>query len=205
MCAQRGKGNIRARNLEGQLPVQLAAIRNHTAVMHYLDAHSGDLSCMCRGVIRQALGKRCGKLVELALPPRLKLFLNYHIPYPGFSAVMVPPAPWTPAQLHRRLAEQEQVKEFITNNASEEFLQEHASTLARGGSSCNREQGLVGHAGTLARGGQEQDLVEMFQEMYLWEAFKPIDYEEPLPREPRYSLEKIEPKRPTLQRQYSDF
>jgi hypothetical protein len=127
---------------------------------------------MCRNVIRQALGKKL-EVNKLRLPSRLKLFLQYNIPYPGFCMVVVPPTPWTQAQLFQDEANGEEVKEFITKHASEEFLTENTDILGKGS---------TGEA-------QSQDLVRLFQEMYLWEAFKPIEFEEPLPRQPRYSLE----------------
>lgn len=173
VCLKHGKGNIRITNSDGCLPVDLAAVKGYTTITHYLDAQSCDLRSMCRGVIRQALGKRCGQLDKLVLPQRLKLFLNYNIPYPGFSVVLVPPRPWTPTQLYQE-AGKEEVRDFIASHASEEFLSHHSGTLAR--------------AGGRETGGEE--LAKLFQEMYLWEAFKNVDYEEPLARPPRYSLQK---------------
>lgn len=174
-CIRNGKGDIRVRNSDGLMAVDLAAAKNHSDIMQYLDTHSGDLSSTCRTVIRQTLGKKC-ELARLRLPPRVHLFLRYNIPYPGFTAVVVPPAPWTAKQLYQHEVEREELRVFITEHASEEFLSEHASLIGSG------------------RGGTEngRELVKLFQDMYLWDAFKTISYEEPLPRQPRYSLEKRE-------------
>lgn len=181
LCIRHGNGDIRTRNCDGYLPVDLAAAKGHTHITGYLDTQSHDLRSMCRAVIRQTLGKRCGKLDKLLLPQRLKLFLNYGIPYSGFSAVLVPPEPWSTAQLFQKEVGPEEVLEFIRANASGEFLSEHAKALE--------------DRGTKEREGPEmEELVSLFQEMYLWEAFKNVQYEEPLARPPRYSMEKCDTK-----------
>lgn len=180
-CIQKGKANSRIRNADGQLAVDLAAARNHTHIMHYLDTQSCDLSSMCRVVIHDALGKKC-ELAKLHLPPRMKLFIKYNIPYPGFSAAVVPPAPWTPAQLYQNKVGKEEVREFIRDHASEDFLSEHASSFGKGSEEERTEK---------PQGG-DQELVRLFETMYLWDAFKTTEYEEPLARQPRYSMQKHE-------------
>lgn len=179
-CVQRGKGDCRIRNEDGQMPVDLAAARNHAHIMCYLDAQSCDLSSMCRGVIRQTLGKQYQVTLRLHLPSRLKLFLQYNIPYPGFSTVVVPLAPWTPAQLYQDTVQAEEVREFITDHASEDFL----DLIGKGSPEEKPQLAVCNH----------QELVRLFQEMYLWDAFKTIEYAEPLVRQPRYSLETIRPR-----------
>ena len=180
-CVKRGKGNVLVQNKDGHLPVHLAAAKNHTHVMHYLDVQSCDLSSMCRQVIHQAMGKKC-ELNKLHLPPRLKLFLRYSIPYPGLCMVVVPAAPWTAAQLYQNEVKGEELREFIVSHASEDFIEEHASLIGKR----STEDIQSGDA-------CDQELVRLFQEMYLWDAFKPIEYEEPLPRQPRYSMERTKP------------
>ena len=175
-CLKLGKGTVQALNHDNQLPMHLAALKGHTHISHYLDSRSGDLRCMCRAVIRTALGKRCTELDKLVFPPRLKFFLNYNIPYKGFSAVLVPPEPWTLAQLHGKEVDSEEIREFIRSHASQEFLQSHTKALGEGGEPSE----------------QVGEIVELFQDMYLWEAFKNVDYEEPLPRAPRYTLQPID-------------
>lgn len=167
-------------NMDGYRPVDLAAVKGHTSTMKYLDTHCGSLLFTCRAVIQQSLGKKCCQLDTLHIPPRLKLFLNYNIPYRGFSAVLVPPAPWTPQQLRQNEVGAAELRGFIQEHASEEFQLEHAQTLGtledksedseeKGGATCTEEK-----------------LVTLFQDMYLWEAFKDLNYEEPLARTPRY-------------------
>lgn len=62
-------------------------------------------------------------------------------------------------------------------HGSEDFIQEHSSSLGKEETSA------------------DQELVQLFQDMYLWEAFKHVAYEEPMPRKPRYSLENTMPKK----------
>ena len=178
MCVRHGKGNSRIANLDGQLPVDLAVIRGHTAIAHYLDAHSADLRSICRGVIRQAMSEHVKPLFELELPPCIKLFLNYNIPFPGFSATLVPTPPWSHAQLHQHHADSQELREFIAEHASQDFLLEQRAVISAD-SAVKPELGY-------------EELVRLFQGMYLWEAFKKIDYKEPMPRKPRYSLHKLE-------------
>ena len=177
-CIQHGKGSaINTRNSDGQLPVDLAAAKGYAHVTNYLDTQSCDLRSTCRAAIRTYLGKRCGQLDKLQLPQRLKLFLNYNIPYCGFSAVVVPPEPWTSTQLFQREVKAEELREFIRTNASEEFLSQHSQVLGEEGGEGGGEGGV-------------EELAGLFQEMDLWESFKNVDYEEPLARPPRYSLQK---------------
>lgn len=177
VCIKYGKGDVKIRNSDGCLPVDLAAAKGYTHITQYLDTQSCDLRSMCRGVIRQTLGKRCGQLDKLLLPQRLKLFLNYNIPYVGFSAVLVPPEPWTTTQLLHKEVSHEKVLEFIRTHASEEFLSQHSRTL--------EDKDAEGEEEPVT-----EELTSLFQEMYLWEAFKDVQYEEPLARPPRYSLQK---------------
>ena len=180
MCVRQGKGNSRIANLDGQLPVDLAAIRSHTAIAHYLDAHSCDLSSICRGVIRQAMSEHVRPLFELDLPPCIKLFLNYNIPYPGFSATLIPTPPWSNTQLYQHQADGQQLKEFIAEHASQDFLLEHHAVVS------------ADSAIKPELSDAYEELVKLFQGMYLWEAFKKINYKEPMPRKPRYPLHKLE-------------
>ena len=174
-----GKGaNVLLRNNCQQFPVELAAIRGHQALVRYLEIQACDLKSMCRLSIREAMGKRSyNRLIELPLPPLLKLFLNYGNPYNGWEATLIPPSPWSTEELEEGKAAPEELRTFIHGNASTDFLSENKEALKR---SCDSSD--------------VQALVEVFQSMYLWEAFKPVSYEEPLARPPRYSMEKCERK-----------
>ncbi len=67
-----------------------------------------------------------------------------------------------------------ELKRFICENGTEEFVQDHQEVLSA---------------------GDLQGLVEAFQTIYLWEAFSStIDYEEPLARKPNYSMEMLKKK-----------
>lgn len=184
-CVQYGNGTIMAKNNNGSLPVDLAAMRGHHQVTKYLDSHSGDLRHICRAVIHEALGKRVTRLRELPLPLRLKLFLNYGIPYDGFSAVLVPPEPWSSEELWRKDVKSEEIASFIKDNASSEFLEEHRKVLYG-------EQDEEERSETSSVGARQEELVRLFKDMYLWEYFRNVSYEEPLAREPRYSLEPVQ-------------
>lgn len=156
------------RNHQGHLPVEQAALRGHAPLVRYLELQSCDLRSLCRYAIREAMGKRSYRqLDQLPLPPRLKLFLNYGSPYEGFSATVVPECPWSSSQLQEGSVRPEEVREFISENASEEFATEHRSALA---------------------GGDMGSLVEALQSLYLWESFKSLSYQEPAARPPRYPL-----------------
>lgn len=176
LCVKHGRGDVNSLDKEGSKPVDVAAIRGHTHVMNYLDTQSADLRCVCRKVIRETMGKTSfPHLHLLPLPPQVKLFLSYHIPYPGFTAVLMPPAPWSKDELWRKEVKADKIREFIQDHASSEFVKEHSCVLNV--DSMDKDD--------------DDDLIKLFQELYLWESFKTVDFEEPLAREPRYSLTKL--------------
>ena len=175
LCVRKGC-DVHTRNHSNQLPIDLAATQGHTHVVRYLDVQTGDLKSMCRVAIRDAMGKRSyNRLDELPLPPTIKLFLNYFIPYTGWKATIIPPQPWTSEQLLENKVDQNELKEFISENASHDFIEENKDILQ--GNKC-----------------EVSELAQTFQSMYLWEAFKDIDYQEPLARKPRYSMEPVKKK-----------
>ena len=166
--AVRQGAKVLLHNHQGRLPVEQAALRGHTPLVRYLELQSCDLRSLCRHAIREAMGKRSYRqLNQLPLPPRLKLFLNYGSPYEGFSATVVPECPWSSAQLQEGSVRAEEVREFISENASAGFAAEHRSALA---------------------GGDVGSLVEALQSLYLWESFKSLSYQEPAARPPRYPM-----------------
>lgn len=184
-CVQKG-GKVGLKTKDGQLAVQLAATRNHMDVVHYLDRQSGDLKSLCRQSINEAMGKRRYRRInELPLPPTVKIFLNYYSPYPGFEAALIPPQPWSGEELHGRQISSELIQQFIFENASDEFLQEHKGIVGE-----PHNEGVS--AADNASRGDLSELIEAFQSMYLWEAFRNVKFEEPPARKPRYSMTKVE-------------
>lgn len=171
MCVRKG-AKVNTLNKEKKLPVDLASIRRYTEVVVYLEHQSCDIKALCRSVVRDAMGKRVHKIKELPLPPSLQLFVNHGCPYDGWQATLIPEQPWTVEEL-RTTAEVSsgQLRDFIKDNCTEDFLQENSDCLS----------GM-------------SDLVETFQSMYLWEAFRHVDYQEPVAEQPRYSMTKVEKK-----------
>ena len=173
LCMKYGTPDLTVEDYEGQRPVDLAAICGHVAIMQYLDAHTLELQCICRKVVRQAMGANFSdNLHQLQLPLQILLFLNYKIPYPGFVAVVLPPSPWTKEQLLQKEANPEEVRTFIKENASSKFLEEHSTILQ-----CERT------------GEDDDKLFQLFQKM---EYFKMVQFKEPVARAPRYSLEMLD-------------
>ena len=146
--------------------------------MRYLDNQSCDLKSLCRVVINDVMGKRrYNRLNELPVPPTVRLFLNFNIPYIGFEATLIPTKPWTAKELHSRSISSELIREFIHENASSEFLEENKD--------------VVGGANGGGAAANMTVLIEVFQSMYLWESFKSVKFEDQPARAPRYSMEKL--------------
>ena len=175
LCVQKG-ADTNCKTLDDRLPVHLAATSGHMDVIRYLDAQSCDLKSFCRLAINEAVGKkRYSRLNELPVPPRVKVFLNYSCAYPGFEATLIPPQPWTSEEMHSGSVSIKELQGFICENASEEFVEENREILR------SEKADLM-------------ELIELFQSMYFWESFKKVQFEEPLARKPRYSMEKLEKK-----------
>ena len=184
LCVQKG-AKVNLKTKDQRLPVQLAATRGHMTIVRYLDGQSCDLKSLCRLSINEAMGKRrYNRINELPVPPRVKVFLNYSCTYPEFEATLVPPEPWTSEELHSRNISTEQIRQFICENASQEFLEEHREIVGEA-----HKGGASAIAST--RKADLAELIEVFQTMYLWESFKNVKFEEPLARKPRYSMEKL--------------
>ncbi len=186
LCVQKG-AKISIKTKDHRLPVQLAATSGHMDVVRYLDTQSCDLKSLCRVSINEAMGKRrYNRLNELPVPPRVKVFLNYSCTYPGFEATLIPPQPWSNEELHSGSISAEQIRQFICENASEEFLEENKEIVG---------ETQEGGASVVATGKADlTELIELLQSMYFWESFKKVKFEEPLARKPRYSMEKLEKK-----------
>lgn len=164
--------NVTVANNEGKQPIDLALMKGHTPIVRYLEVQSKSLRCLCRLSIREAMGKRTyNRINELPLPSSLLLFVNYGNPYPGWAASIYVPCPWSNNDIIKGTVDKQEVLEFLDENASKEFIEER----------CDVTKKLV----------TSDELAELVEALYFWEAFKTIDYEEPVARKPRYSLEKI--------------
>lgn len=173
LCVYFG-ANVNLRNLEGQQPIDLALLKQHTHIVQYLEIQGLSLKAQCRRVIREAMGPSgtYRRINELPLPSSQKFFVNYGNPFPGSTLPVFVPRPWTEEEITSQKVSRLQVVEFIENNASPEFIEEKKFR--------RRETISV------------EELAAMFESLYFWEAFKNIDYEEPLARKPRYSLERVD-------------
>lgn len=161
-------GDVSIRNTEGYQPLDLAVIRGHAPLVRYLEVQSGSLRCQCRKVIHESLGERCLLVLnQLPLPTSLKLFLNHDNPYPGGTAPVVIPRPWEEERVRSGRVGREEVQQFIEEHANEQFLEERGVR--------RRQVGV-------------EELAEMLEALYFWEAFKEVEYEEPPARPPRYSM-----------------
>ena len=166
LFVQRG-ADLSIRNKSGDRPLDLAVMRGHAPLVQYLEVQSGSLHNMCRMVIRDCV-KPHQRLADLPLPPSLKLFINYHIPYPGWATPIVVPRPWTDEELVSGEVERTEVHSFIMEHASSEFLEERKL----------RDREVT-----------QDELAELMESLYFWEAFKTIGYDEPLAPPPRYSMD----------------
>lgn len=167
-------GNVNVKTKQNELPVDIAAKRWNQDVMIYCDNQSVNLKQMARAAIINHLGQRARATAwRLPLPPKLRLFLNYGDPYPGFELVPVPEMPWTDEELQRNEPSKEELLKFLVTNADEDFLTDYklptTDTMANDSSQHSY-----------------QDLIGALKSLYLYESFKPISYEEPPAREPRF-------------------
>ena len=173
LCIQRG-GCIDEKNSEGKSPLDLAVLKHHEPIVEYLEKRSCNLKALCRHSVRTAMGKRTyNRINELPLPPSLKLFINYYNPYPGFTATVLVPRPWTEEEILSGDIEKAKVKEFFEENASEQFNADKNTS----GINCKTSV---------------EELAAMMETLYFWESFKAIEYEEPPARSPRYSMRRKE-------------
>ncbi len=166
----RGGGVTNMPNNEGKLPLDLAVLKHHQPVVNYLEKQSCSLKQFCRHSIREAMGKRTyNKINELPIPSTLKLFVNYQNPYPGFLATVMVPRPWSEEEILNGEAENEEVKIFFEENASNEFNTE-------------KKTNTIGPKTSI------EELAVMMENLYFWESFKTIEYEDQPARPPRYRM-----------------
>ncbi len=110
------------------------------------------LSCHLIGHAHSCVGKKFNiHLQTLPLPPQVKMFLNYYIPYPGFEVVLLPPSPWTKEELWQKKVKADELRTFMLENGSCEFIEEHKSVLES----------------DATEGSVDDELIRAFQDMYL--------------------------------------
>jgi len=166
-------GKVNMKSTQGELVVDIAAGRWHQGVMIYCDQQSGNLKQMARAAILSHLGRKARATAwKLPVPSKLKLFLNYNDPYPGYELVPIPEMPWTDDDLRQKKPTKTDLLEFVVTNADEYFLTDYKLPTEVSecvNSSCH----------------SYQDLISAVKSLYLYESFKPICYEEPPARTPR--------------------
>lgn len=165
-------GNVNIKTKQNELPVDIAAKRWKQDVMVYCDKQSTSLKQMVRATIISHLGQRArGTAWKLPLPPKLRLFLNYDNPYPGYELIPIPEMPWSNEELQQNKPSKEELLKFLVTNADEDFLTDYKlpSEMTDDSTQCSYH-----------------DLIGALKSLYLYECFKPISYEEPLAREPRF-------------------
>lgn len=169
-------GKVNVKTKQNELPIDIAAIGWKQDVMIYCDKQSANLKQMVRAAILSHLGHRARATAwRLPLPTKLRLFLNYGNPYPGYELVPVPEMPWTNEELHQNKPSKQELLKFLATNADEDFLTDY---------------NLPTTADTVTDDDNTQhsyrDLISALQSLYLYECFKPISYEEPPARQPRF-------------------
>ena len=118
------------------------------------------------------MGKRTyNRINELPLPSSLKVFINHYNPYPGFAATLIVPRPFSDEDILSGAVEHGEVREFLEENASEDFKQDK-NVVAIGGKT------------------NVEEMTAMMEALYFWESFKTVQFEEPPARPPRYIMTK---------------
>lgn len=166
-------GKVNVKTKENELPVDIAAKGWKQDVMVYCDKQSANLKQMARAAILGHLGHRARATAwKLPLPSKLRLFLNYGNPYPGYELVPIPEMPWTNEELQQKKPSKVKLLEFLVTNGDEDFLTDYKlpPDIATDNSTQHSYHELIG----------------ALQSLYLYECFKPISYEEPPAREPRF-------------------
>lgn len=175
------------KNCDKETPADLAFMKKYTEVCDFLDRHTLSLKTKCRCTIRAALGRiRAHNCMDrLPVPPSVKLFINYSTPYPGWEAVSVPEKPWTHEDLEGGVVQLEELCRFIQLHAEEEFLAKYEVPDAAAVITTGSVQ-----AGDTTDGDQDysdlfSSMIEAYQNLYITESFKKVDYSEPAARETR--------------------
>ena len=167
-------GRVNVKSKQNELPVDIAAKGWKQDVMMYCDKQSANLKQMSRAAILSHLGHRARATAwKLPLPPKLRLFLNYGNPYPGYELVPIPEVPWTNEELQLNKPSKKELLNFLMTNADEEFLTDYKLPSTAEMIDDNTQHNY-------------HDLISALQSLYLYECFKPISYQEPPAREPRF-------------------
>ena len=162
---------LTSKNARGQTPSDLAAIKSRWDIVAHLDGATTNLQILCRNVIRESLGRKAEDFIDrLPLPKRLKLIVNFGLPYRGWSGRVIPASPWDMGRLGS--APKGEMHAFLCENASTSLLSKY-----------NVERDKV---------SRDETLVAAFREMYLKNEFAEIAYEEPVWKFRDYSAGKPE-------------
>lgn len=174
----------------GQLPAEVACSHNHLKCAILLDSYTLCLKRLCRcRLLNLGMGP---KISQLPLPMHLKLFLNYQNPYRGFRWVLTPERPFYDSQIASREVEAKRVVDFVRLHASDEFVERNAEILTeKQAVKPVKKDGVNGLADTSCQVPKVADLIHLMNQLYTEGAFQCVDYTEPLPKPPRYSLEEI--------------
>ncbi|KAI6656357.1 hypothetical protein LOD99_1156 [Oopsacas minuta] len=177
----------------GQLPAEVAGSHNHINCAILLDSYTLSLKRQCRYVLlKLGMGP---KIAQLPIPIHLKLFLNYQNPFKGFKWVLTPQRPFYDTQIANKQIEANTVIEFVRSHANDEFVKRNADILngKKDLNSVSKEvpQGANCLQNTSCEEPKVSDLIQLMNQMYTEGAFQCIDYTEPLPRPPRYSMDEI--------------
>ena len=159
-------------NKGGELPAELAFSHSHTDCAILLDSHTMSLKRQCRCILlKMGIG---GRISHLPLPMHLKLFLNYQNPFAGFKWTLTPQRPFFDSQIATGKVAPSEVIKFIHQYSTDDFVTRNADVLV----SLQPKKG---------------DLIQVMNQLYTDGAFPSVDYTEPLPRPPRYSMEELLP------------
>ena len=168
-------GNVNIKTEQNELPIDIAAKKWRQDVMIYCDQQSANLKQMARAAILNHFGHRARATAwKLPLPPKLRLFLNYDNPYPGYELIPIPELPWSDEELQQNKPSKEELLKFLVTNADEDFLTDYKLPTT----TADDDGTTTGHS--------YHNLISALKSLYLYECFKPIAYEEPPARKPRF-------------------
>ena len=157
-------------SIGGELPAELAFSHNHTNCAILLDTYTMSLKRQCRSrLLKIGIGET---ICDLPIPMHLKLFLNYQNPFKGFKWTLTPQRPFFDSEIANEKIGSSEVLEFVHKYSSNQFVERNADVLK------NPKP-------------KKTDLIQVMNQLYTDGAFQCVDYTEPLPRPPRYSMEEL--------------